>query len=104
MSPRWQRSARESNPTFVLTKDACCHSTYRPVIPDGIEPSLSWMSPRSLGRWTTGSRKAAEHGRSQVADPGIEPGLQPYESRLSASSSAAVTRAGIEPAPASLRD
>ena len=24
------------------------------VIPDGFEPSLSWLSPRRLGRWTTG--------------------------------------------------
>ena len=29
--PTSQRSVRESNPTFVLTKDACCHSTYRPL-------------------------------------------------------------------------
>ncbi len=25
------------------------------VIPDGVEPSLSWLSPRRLRRWTTGS-------------------------------------------------
>src|SRR5262249_11671136 len=25
------------------------------MIPDGIEPSISWMSPRCLRRWTTGS-------------------------------------------------
>ncbi len=65
-----QRSVRESNPTFVLTKDACCHSTYRPnassVIPDRIEPSLSWMSARCLRRWTTGSA-------STVTEVGVEP-------------------------------
>ena len=25
------------------------------VIPDGVEPSLSWVSSRRLSRWTTGS-------------------------------------------------
>lgn len=51
----------------------------------------------------SGSRLAAlpvcVPGQIQIADPGIEPGIQPYESRLSASSSASVTHAGIEPAP-----
>jgi hypothetical protein len=40
--PAFQRSVRELNPTLVLTKDVCCHNTYRPsfsVIPAGIEPS-----------------------------------------------------------------
>jgi hypothetical protein len=64
-SSRWtsrpcQRSVRESNPAFRLTKAVCNRSTYRPslfvaVIPDGIEPSLSCMSRRRLSRWTTGS-------------------------------------------------
>ena len=26
-----QRSVRELNPSLVLTKDVCCHSTYRPL-------------------------------------------------------------------------
>ncbi len=34
------------------------------VIPDGIEPSLSWLSPRRLRRWTTGSL---------VTEVGVEP-------------------------------
>ena len=55
-SSRWtsspcscQRSVRELNPVFRLTKAACCRNTYRPisVIPDGIEPSLSWMSAQA---------------------------------------------------------
>ena len=56
-----QRSVWELNPVFRHTKAACSLSTYRPkwlpisVIPDGIEPSLSWLSPRRLCRWTTGS-------------------------------------------------
>ena len=55
-----QRSVWELNPGFRLTKAVCNRSTYRPslfvaVIPDGIEPSLSWMSARCLRRWTTGS-------------------------------------------------
>jgi hypothetical protein len=57
-SPRCQRSVRESNPTLVLTKDVCCHNTYRPsfsVIPAGIEPAISWVSSRRLRHWTTGS-------------------------------------------------
>ena len=36
----------------------------KPVTPDGIEPSLSWMSPRCLRRWTTGSK---------VTEVGVEP-------------------------------
>ena len=54
-----QRSVRELNPVFRHTTAACCRNTYRPcfqsVIPDGIEPSFSWMSTRRLRRWTTGS-------------------------------------------------
>jgi hypothetical protein len=55
-----QRSVRELNPAFRLTKAVCSRSTYRPssfvaVTPDGIEPSLSWMWPRRLCPWTTGS-------------------------------------------------
>ena len=37
-----QRSVRELNPIFRLTKAACCRNTYRPLtkmIPDGVEPS-----------------------------------------------------------------
>ena len=34
------------------------------VIPAGIEPALSWLSPRRLCRWTT---------RSQVTEVGLEP-------------------------------
>ena len=60
-----KRSVRELNPAFVLTKDVCGRNTYRPyVIPDGIEPSLSWVSSRRLNRWTTGS---------SVTRVGIEP-------------------------------
>jgi hypothetical protein len=33
------------------------------VIPDGIEPSLSWMSPRCLCPWTTGSGCSDRGGR-----------------------------------------
>ena len=76
-SSRWtsrpyfqQRSVWELNPVFRLTTAACSLSTYRPkcsqsaVIPDGIEPSLSWLSPRRLCRWTTGP---------SVTEVGIEP-------------------------------
>src|SRR3990172_5028087 len=38
--------------------------TDRRVIPDGVEPSLSWVSSRRLRRWTTGS---------QVTEVGVEP-------------------------------
>ena len=47
--------------------------TDQSVIPDGIEPSLSWLSPRRLCLWTTGS---------QVTEAGIEPAI----TRLSTSS------------------
>jgi hypothetical protein len=60
----FQRSVRESNPAFRLTKAVCGRSTYRPqVIPDGIEPSLSWLSPRRLCPWTTGSSCSDRGGR-----------------------------------------
>jgi hypothetical protein len=75
-SSRWtsrpslqQRSVWELNPVFRLTTAACSHSTYRPkcfriaVIPDGIEPSLSWLSPRRLCPWTTGSSCSDRGGR-----------------------------------------
>lgn len=55
----FERSVRELNPALVLTTDACGRNTYRPnchrVIPDGVEPSLSWVSSRRRSRWTTGS-------------------------------------------------
>ena len=56
--PSIERSVRESNPVSVLTTDVCSQNTYRPiseVIADGIEPSISWLSPRRLCRWTTRS-------------------------------------------------
>ena len=37
------------------------------VIPDGVEPSLSWLSPRRLRRWTTGSSSLS------VTEVGVEP-------------------------------
>ncbi len=56
----FKRSVRELNPVLLLTMEVCCRNTYRPllnfkVIPDGVEPSLSWVSSRRLSRWTTGS-------------------------------------------------
>jgi hypothetical protein len=67
-SPFVERSVRELNPAFVLTTDACGRNTYRPsfrqVIADGVEPSLSWMWARRLFRWTT---------RSKVTRVGVEP-------------------------------
>ena len=92
-----QRSVWELNPVFRLTTAACSHSTYRPrVIPDGIEPSLSWLSPRRLRRWTTGSvvsdrggSRTHRHealylialpvcvpGHVSVAGPGVAPGVR----------------------------
>lgn len=58
--PTMQRSAGASQPELrSYQASACCHGTYRlvgfSVIPDGIEPSLSWMSAMRLRRWTTGS-------------------------------------------------
>ena len=54
-----ERSVPELNRIFLLTEEVCCQNTYRPffttVIPDGIEPSLSWLSPRRRCRWATGS-------------------------------------------------
>lgn len=38
--------------------------TDHPRIPDGVEPSLWWLSPRRLCRWTKGS---------QVTEVGVEP-------------------------------
>ena len=91
-----ERSVPESNRIFLLTEEACCQNTYRPlsttVIPDGLEPSSSWLSPRRLCRWTTESqvtevgveptksrgsrprRFASLRTRSQVAGPGVAPG------------------------------
>ncbi len=42
----------------VLACWCAAENTYRPIfkmIPDGVEPSLSWVSSRRLSRWTTGS-------------------------------------------------
>ena len=61
-----QRSVRELNPAFLLTKEACGRNTYRPVVQHRsrmeLEPSLSWMSPRRLDRWTTGSASSDRGG------------------------------------------
>lgn len=54
-----KRSVRESNPAFLRTEEVCRRKhlqTIQQVIPDGVEPSLSWVSSRRLSRWTTGSR------------------------------------------------
>ena len=113
-----RRSVRELNPAFLLTEEACRRNTYRPIIqmiPDGIEPSLSWMSPRRLRRWTTGSCCSSSRGGSrthkftrlstsplflfaypamrrrfaaQVAGPGSHPAGRAYETRLSTGSPA----------------
>jgi hypothetical protein len=45
-------------PGLPLTKEVCRPKhlqTDCKMIPDGVEPSLSWLSPRRLCRWTTGS-------------------------------------------------
>ncbi len=73
--PFIERSVRESNPISVLTTDVCYRNTYRPiskVIADGIEPSISWLSPRRLCRWTT---------RSSVTEVGVEPTKSPRSRR-----------------------
>lgn len=61
------------------------------VIPDGLEPSLSWLSPRRLRLWTTGSSSDRDRSRTckvtrlstsplflfaypVVAGPGVAPG------------------------------
>jgi hypothetical protein len=61
------------------------------VIPDGLEPSLSWLSPRRLRLWTTGSLSDRDRNRTckvtrlstsplflfaypVVAGPGVAPG------------------------------
>ena len=102
--PTFERSVRESNPVFLLTAEVCCQNTYRPifkVIPAGVEPSLSWLSPRRLCRWTTGSLSVTEVGveptESRGSRPrrfaslrtrswrvrGSHPAVQAYEARLS---------------------
>lgn len=53
-----KRSVRDSNPAFLRTEEVCRRKhlqTNSKVIPDGVEPSLSWVSSRRLSRWTTGS-------------------------------------------------
>ena len=40
------------------------------VIPDGIEPSISWMSTRRLCRWTTGSVSTPTRSRTRNASLG----------------------------------
>ncbi len=89
------------------------------VIPGGVEPPLSWLSPRRLRRWTTGSffsdRGGSRTHRHEALDlaampicvPGrkwrvreLHPAVQAYETRLSLRPPA-VAGPGIEPgAPA----
>lgn len=73
-----KRSVPELNWVFLLTTEVCCQNTYRPyrisMTPDGFEPSLSWMSPRRLCPWTTGS----------VFSEGDGVGLEPTGTRLRA--------------------
>ena len=77
-SSRWtsspcgaQRSVRELNPVIRPTMAACCLPKHLQtktveVIPDGIEPSLSWLSPRRLRRWTTGSCVVSDRSESRT--------------------------------------
>ncbi len=60
----FQRSARDLNPASLLTTEACRRNTCRPVIPDGLEPSLPGCGP---GVFAAGPRD------QQVAEVGIEP-------------------------------
>ena len=88
------------------------------MIPDGVEPSLSWLSPRCLRRWTTGSsdRSGSRTHRHEALDlvalPICVPGrggsggrtgyrraagvIQAYEAWLS-TGPPAVAGPGIEP-------
>src|SRR6185503_9153590 len=52
--------------------EVLCDIDFRPptsdlrlqVIPDGLEPSLSWMSTRRRDRWTTGSKNSRGGSRT----------------------------------------
>src|SRR5579871_742662 len=64
-SPFRQRSARDSNPVFLPTKEACFRNTCRPkVIPDGLEPSSRGCKPGILTIKVRDQR---------VAEMGVEP-------------------------------
>ena len=53
-SAEWgMRSAEQKSCLLFRTPRSAFRTS---VIPDGFEPSLSWMSPRRLRRWTTGSK------------------------------------------------
>ena len=70
MSPRFHRGpfGSRTRPSSLPRKRAAIAPTDHcvSVIPDGIEPSLSWMSARRLRRWTTGSAWT-------VTEVGVEP-------------------------------
>ena len=108
-----QRSVRELNPAFGLTKDGVrpkhLQTNRHQVIPDGIEPSLSWMSARRLSRWTTGSfsdQRWESNPQTRGSRPrrfaslrtrsvkwrvrGSHPTGQAYEARLSTGSPASI--------------
>src|SRR6266446_10947896 len=59
-----ERSARDLNPASLLTMEACHRNTCRPVIPDGLEPSLPGCGPGVF---------AARPRDQTVAEVGIEP-------------------------------
>lgn len=69
--PLDQRPASSRGPSGSRTRSsslprrcAAGTPTDHRVIPDGLEPSSSWLSPRRRNRWTTGS---------QVTEVGVEP-------------------------------
>ena len=50
-------SGNRTRSSSLPRKCAAETPTDRQVIPGGVEPPLSWLLPRRLRRWTTGSRK-----------------------------------------------
>src|SRR5262249_38718847 len=69
----FQRSAGALSPACLLTTEACRHNTCRPVIPDGLEPSLPGCGP---GVFAAGPRDHFS-SRGRIRTDKLSPGSRP---------------------------
>src|SRR6266849_3714110 len=81
-----ERSARDLNPASLLTMEACRRNTCRPVIPDGLEPSLPGCGPGVFAAGPRDQKSSRGGNRTTIVHQALDlaalPSLRTRPSKL----------------------